>query len=464
MFEDTIVAVATPPGRGGIAILRVSGRDALGIARTCIRNSERLGDTPNRAVVVDLKDPDRPGESLDRAVATWFRGPRSYTGEDVVEVALHGSPVIVDSGLRALLAAGARPATAGEFTLRAFLNGRLDLTQAEAVRDLVNAQTGHQARLAQRQLRGELSLRLQPLKERLLSLIVHLESTVEFVDDDIEPEGRSALSAELAAAAVDLATLTSSYRIGRLVADGIGVTLAGRPNAGKSSLFNRLVRSERAIVTATPGTTRDLVSEPIDLEGIPVRLVDTAGIREAEEEVERIGVGRTRSAIVDADVVLVVIDGHGDTVETTRMLLDEARGMTCVVVINKIDLGEPDPMLAGAVGEFGVTPIEVSALTGDGIDAVRFEIVRVVGGGGAGGGDLGQSSSGLLVTNARHFELLTRATAGLESASEALTAGFSEEIALVGLHESLRCLGEVTGETAIDDILGRIFSTFCIGK
>lgn len=458
MFEDTIVAVATPPGRGGIAILRLSGPDALEIARACVQNGERLGEAPNRAVVTDLTDPARPGEALDRGIATWFRGPKSYTGEDVVEIAIHGSPVIVDAGLGALLAAGARPATPGEFTLRAFLNGRLDLTQAEAVRDLVNAQTGHQARLAQRQLRGELSLRLLPLKERLLSLIVQLESTVEFVEDDIEPEGRSALSAELSAAAADLAALTSSYRLGRLVVDGFGVALVGRPNAGKSSLFNQLVRSERAIVTASPGTTRDLVSEPIDLEGIPVRLVDTAGLRETEDEVERIGVGRTRSAIADADVVLVVIDGIGDSGEAVGTLLDETDGAARVVVINKVDLGDPDPALVATVEAVGMVPIRVSALTGEGVEDVRREVVGVIGGGQA------LENTGFLVTNARHHELLVRASGGLASASESLSAGFSEEIALVGLHESLRCLGELTGETVIDDILGRIFSTFCIGK
>lgn len=458
MFEDTIVAVATPPGRGGIAILRLSGPDALEIARACVRNGERLGEEPNRAVVTDLADPARPGEALDRGVATWFRGPKSYTGEDVVEIAIHGSPVIVDAGLGALLSAGARPATPGEFTLRAFLNGRLDLTQAEAVRDLVNAQTGHQARLAQRQLRGELSQRLLPLKERLLSLIVQLESTVEFVEDDIEPEGRSALCAELSAAAAGLAALTSSYRLGRLVVDGFGVALVGRPNAGKSSLFNQLVRSERAIVTATPGTTRDLVSEPVDLDGIPVRLVDTAGLRETEDEVEKIGVGRTRTAIADADVVLVVIDGVGDSVEAVRTLLEETDGSARVVAINKVDLGNPEPSLVATVEACGIVPVRVSALTGEGVVDVRREVVGIIGGGHA------LENSGLLVTNARHFELLVRASGGLASASESLSAGFSEEIALVGLHESLRCLGELTGETVIDDILGRIFSTFCIGK
>lgn len=458
MFEDTIVAVATPPGRGGIAILRLSGPDALAIARACLRDGDRLAEAPRRAVVVDVIDRDHVGEALDRGVATWFQGPASYTGEDVVEIAVHGSPVVVDACLGALLMAGARAATPGEFTLRAFLNGRIDLTQAEAVRDLVDAQTGHQARHAQRQLRGELSVRLKPLKDRLLALIVHLESSVEFVEDDIEPEGRAALATELAAASEELSALTSTYAVGRLIADGFGVTLAGRPNAGKSSLFNRLVRSERAIVTSTPGTTRDLVSEPIDLDGIPVRLVDTAGLRETEDEVEKIGVGRTRSSIVDADVVLVVIDGQHDSVEAVAGLLGETAGSARVVAINKIDLGAPDSLVEDCVVAGGSQPIRVSALTGDGVGDVRRAIVEAVGGRSLGEG------AGLLVTNARHHDALRRASTALSSASEALSAGFSEEIALVGLHESLRALGELTGETVIDDILGMIFSKFCIGK
>lgn len=458
MFEDTIVAVATPPGRGGIAILRLSGPEALSIARACLRNGVRLGASPNLAVVVDLADPDRPEDALDRGVATWFRAPKSYTGEDVVEISIHGSPVVVDAGLGALLAAGARPATPGEFTLRAFLNGRIDLTQAEAVRDLVDAQTGHQARQAQRQLRGELSLRLRPLKERLLALAVQLESRVEFVEDDIEPEGRAALAAELASAADELSALTSTFKLGRLVADGFGVTLAGRPNAGKSSLFNRLVRFDRAIVTAIPGTTRDLVSEPIDIGGIPVRLVDTAGLRDTDDEVEQIGVGRTRSSIVGADVVLVVIDGAFDTSDSVEQLLEEARDSTCVVVINKCDLGAPDPSVVSAVLACAVNAIQVSALTGDGIEDVRRAIVDAVGGGGL------VENSGMLVTNARHFDRLVRAATALQSGSEALTLGYSEEIALVGIHDCIGALGELTGETVIDDILDMIFSKFCIGK
>jgi len=458
MFEDTIVAVATPPGRGGIATVRMSGPDALRIANVCLGGGDRLAASPRRAILVDVTDPAREGSAIDRGLATWFRAPASYTGEDVVEISVHGSPVIVDTTLRALLAAGARVATPGEFTLRAFLNGRIDLTQAEAVRDIVEAQTGHQARHAQRQLRGELSNRLRPLRDRLLAVIVQLESTVEFVEDDIAPEERSTLSAELESAANELSALTSTYAVGRLIADGLGVTLAGRPNAGKSSLFNRLVRSERAIVTPTPGTTRDLVSESIEIDGVPVRLVDTAGLRETDDEIERIGVGRTRSSIADADVVIVVIDGQADSADTLGPLLDESRDSRRVVVVNKTDLGPPEAGVVGHIRAAGVNPILVSALSGDGLDDVRGAILSAV------GGLPVVETDSLLVTNARHHELLRRASAALSSASEALSAGFSEEIALAGLHEALQTLGELTGETVIDDVLGMIFSTFCIGK
>lgn len=458
MLADTIVAVATPPGRGGIAVLRLSGSRARDIASAVLRNPALLPAQPNVSAVVDVADPDRAGVALDRAIATWFQAPRSYTGEDVVELSLHGSPVLVELALGAVLAAGARLATPGEFSLRGFLNGRMDLTQAEAVRDLVNAQTGHQARQAQRHLRGALSRRLAPVRERLLDLIVQLESSVEFVEDDIEPATRAALSRDLASTAADLAALKATHRLGRIVAGGFSVALAGRPNAGKSSLFNRLVESERAIVTSTPGTTRDLVSEHIEIDGIPVRLVDTAGLRETADEIERIGVDRTRSAVADADVVIVVLDARADDAESATALLGEAPGARRVIAINKVDLGAPDPDVLGAVTGAGERPLSVSARTGLGVDGVRAAVVAAAGGGPSFAPD------GLLVTNARHFDALSRASAGLESAVETLDAGYSEEIALVGLHDALHSLGELTGETAIDDILDRVFATFCIGK
>jgi tRNA modification GTPase len=457
MLDDTIVAVATPPGRGGIGVLRLSGPDAVAVARAVLRapGGKPLQE-PNSAVVADLVHPDTPGEPLDRVVVTFFKGPRSYTGEDVVEISCHGSPVLLESALEALLRAGARAATPGEFTLRAFLNRRIDLAQAEAVRDLVDAQTMHQARRAQRQLRGELSRRLAPVKERLLTLIVHLESTVEFVEDDIEPESRAALVSELRGTAATLGALTASYRLGRLVAEGLSVALVGPTNAGKSSIFNQLVESERAIVTPIPGTTRDLVSERVLLGGIPLRLVDTAGLRETEDTVERIGVERTRSAIADADVVLVVLDATVTAREEAEGLLAATSGLRRLLVVNKTDLAEPPAWIADLALE--PAPLAVSALEGSGIETLRAAILDL-----SGGRD-GLEQDGILVTNARHHALLVSATGHLESASAALESGFSEEVALVGLHGALGDLGELTGETAVDDILNRIFTTFCIGK
>lgn len=455
MLDDTIVAVATPPGRGGIGVIRLSGARAVEIAGAVLRSRKPLQE-PNTAAVADLFRPEEPDEPLDRVVVTVFRAPHSYTGEDVVEISCHGSPVIVEAALASLLGAGARLATPGEFTLRAFLTGRIDLTQAEAVRDLVDAQTIYQARTAQRQLRGELSRRLAPVKERLINLIVHLESTVEFVEDDIEPESRAALVEELRATARDLAALTSSYRLGRLVSEGISVALVGPPNAGKSSIFNQLVESERAIVTPIPGTTRDLVSERVLVGGIPLRLVDTAGLRETEDAVELIGIERTRSAIADADLVLAVVDAERSTRDEIAPLFEATAGLRRIVAINKIDLAAPPAWLDDLA--LDRAPLAVSALTGEGIDALRAEILERAGGGS------GFEQDGILVTNARHHTLLVSATAHLESASGALEAGFSEEVALVGLHGCLADLGQLTGETALDDILNRIFSTFCIGK
>lgn len=459
MLSDTIVAIATPPGRGGIGVLRVSGAEALRIARVVVRteNPEAL-EAANVACVADLVDAHAEGCVLDRVVVTTFRAPRSYTGEDVVEISCHGSPVVLDAALEALLAAGARAATPGEFTLRAFLNGRIDLTQAEAVRDLVDAQTRHQAQRAQRQLRGELSQRLGPLKERLLDLVVHLESTVEFVEDDIEPEGRAALVDELRSAADDLATLTASYRLGRLVSEGVAVALVGAPNAGKSSVFNSLLRFERAIVTPIPGTTRDLVSERVEIGGLPLRLVDTAGLRDTEDAVERIGVERTRSAIADADLVIVVVDAAAADAASVEAILDATEGLRRLGVWNKADLVSTPRWLKDLAGDRGISAVRASALTGEGIEALRAAVLDAV------VGRAGVEQDGILVTNARHHALLQSASSQLTEAAGALAAGFSEEIALVGLHGALRDLGELTGETAIDDILNRIFSTFCIGK
>jgi tRNA modification GTPase len=458
MFDDTIAAVATPQGRGGIGVIRISGRDAVAIARRFVRSGDsRLLKDPNVAVVSDVFDCDVEDVPLDRAVVTYFRSPASFTGEDVVEIACHGSPVVIEALLGGILRRGARAATPGEFTMRAFLNGKLDLAQAEAVRDLVDAQTAYQARHAQRQLRGELSRRLSPLKERLLEVIVHLESSVEFVEDDILPDDRLELVGELETIAASLDAMCSSYSLGRLVSEGATLALAGPVNAGKSSIFNYLLESERAIVTPIPGTTRDLVSERLDIGGIPFRLVDTAGIRTTDDVVERIGVDRTLTAIADADIVLLVLDAVESGEEECVALLERTASLNRVVVANKIDLGAR-PRAARALRDANVEPILVSALTGENMDRLRGALVASVGGTGA------IERDDILVSSARHYALLRQASEQLGVARQALVEGLSEEFALASLHGVLRFLGEITGETLVDDILHRIFSTFCIGK
>jgi tRNA modification GTPase len=455
MLDDTIAAIATPPGRGGLAVLRVSGSLAWDIAGAIVRPLDReVLRTANHAGLAEIV---ASGQMLDTAIVLGFRAPRSFTGEDVVEISCHGSPLVAQQILSALFQAGARPATPGEFTMRAFLHGRLDLTQAEAVRDLVDAQTSHQVRRAQRQLCGELSLRLAPVRQRLIELIVQLESSVEFVEDYIAIKHREQLIAELVDLARQMISLGDTYRLGRLVHEGARLAIVGAPNVGKSSLFNQLVRAERAIVTPIPGTTRDLVSERVEIGGIPVRLTDTAGLRETQDVVEAIGVERTRTAAADADLVLVVFD-HESTAESIESLEVATRGMRRLAIVNKLDLGGPPEQICQRLDELFGPVQRASALTGGGLAAIEEWMVGELTGGASLDGD------GILVADARHHALLQMIARYLGEAAEALRGGLSEEFALVGLNGALRGLGEITGEVLVDDILDRIFSTFCIGK
>lgn len=457
MLDDTIAAVATPPGRGAIGIVRLSGSDAVPIARSFLAGIR--GDflsEPRRPQLADVVT--EPGRGpIDRALVTFFRAPHSYTGEDVVEVACHGSPVVLEHALAAAFSAGARAATPGEFTLRAFLNGRLDLVQAEAVRDLVDAQTSHQARVARRQLGGALSLSLVPLKERLLDLVVQLESSIEFVEDDLPQASREALGAELRATALRLREMAGSYSVGRLLARGVALAIIGPPNAGKSSIFNHLLGRSRSIVTALPGTTRDLVSETVVLSDVAFRLVDTAGIRPTDDPVERIGVELSRTALADADVVLLVLDAAETSADEAMRLLAETSRHSRVVALNKCDVADTARLARLVPGDGAYVP--TSAQTGDNMESLQNALVAA-----ALGEDHRFGQLDVFVTNARQHAHLRRASESLDRATEVFEGGLSEEIALVGIHDSLRALGDLTGATAVNDILHRIFDTFCIGK
>jgi len=455
---DTIAAISTPPGRGGIGIVRLSGAESVGIAEQLVQLRGPLEHARARmADVVDGSAEGQQPEVVDEALVTHFATPNSYTGEDVVEIAAHGSPVILDLLLRRALALGARLAEPGEFTQRAFLSGRLDLTQAEAVRDLIDAQTLTQARQAASQMGGALSRRVAPVKQSLVDLIALLEAGIDFAEDDVDVTPQAEIDRRIGAIAPPLATLEASFARGRLVHDGLTLAIVGRPNAGKSSLFNRLVERDRAIVTATPGTTRDLVTERISLDGIPLELVDTAGLREGREEAEQIGIARSREALADAGLVLIVLDVTEALNDEERRLLAAVEGRPALIALNKRDLVSGSPRAGHAGEELKAIPaISTSALTGEGIEELRSRILALATHG-------AQQEPGLL-TNLRQHQAVAAALAALGDAARANAGSIPHEMILLDLYRALWALDSLTGQTTPDDILNLIFSTFCIGK
>src|SRR4051812_20937499 len=445
-LDDTIVAIATPAGRGGIGVVRLAGPEAKIIAAPMLRLPHAL--EAGRAIFGELIEPDT-GERIDEVVATYFEKPHSYTTDDIVEISAHGSPVVLRHIVELALARGARLAEPGEFTMRAFLNGHIDLTQAEAVRDLIESQTLFQAKVAAQQLEGALSKRLQPIKIELVQLIASMEAGVDFAEDDVSVMSGEEIQKRIAAVRAPLEELRNSFAYGKMVHEGLTLAIVGRPNVGKSSLFNRLVERERAIVTATPGTTRDLVSETVAIGGIPVRLVDTAGIRAAHDEAESIGIEKSYEALADADLVLVVHDATEPEHAEDAALLKKVAGRNSLLVLNKADLN-PAAERNGA--------LRTSAVTGDGIPELRAEILKhAVGEGGA------QQELGFL-TNVRHQQLVDDSLKALEAASSAVRNNTPHEMILLDLYHALRPLDSITGETTADDILNLIFSSFCIGK
>ena len=454
--DDTIAAISTPPGRGGIGVIRLSGPDSLTIANSFFRSDSASEPwRPNRARFGHVVDPTAD-DLIDEAVVTYFKGPRSYTGEDIVEISCHGSPVILTRVLQLAVQKGARIAEPGEFTFRAFFNRRVDLTQAQAVRDLINAQTQYQARVATKQLEGELSRRLTPFKDSLIDIIVHLESSIEFVEEDISPENSSTLQGKLRAVIDGLSEIARSFTFGRYVREGFDLAIVGRPNVGKSSIFNRLIGVDRAIVTALPGTTRDALYESTSISGIPVRLIDTAGIRETSDLVESIGVTRSKSAIADADISLLVLDASDSLNDDDFHLLSHVPAQRRIVTINKSDL--PQRLTESSLPSDGDELTHVSALTGDGFDVLTSRIFKRLTGTDAAERD------DIIITDARQYDAVRRAIEHVTGGLEMIRQGELEEILLLRLRGALSALGEVTGETLTEEILGQIFSTFCIGK
>ena len=469
ILDDTIAAIATAPGAGGLAVVRVSGPRALAVADAVFGGSCAVTEAASHTLHhgwaywpegATPASGGAPGRRLDEVVVAVFRGPRSYTCEDVVEVSCHGGELPSRQVLAALLAAGARLAEPGEFTLRAFLHGRIDLSQAEAVADVIGASTARAHELALSQLSGELSRAVDALADRLTDAVAEVEARVDFAEDVGGIEVPAHVVAAIAALDAELGALLGTATWARAVREGVRVPLVGRPNVGKSSLFNALLGEARAIVTDVPGTTRDRVSEAVELAGIRVTLSDTAGLRETDDAVESIGVERAREALAGAAVVLWVVDAAVPLSDEDRSIAGRLGDRRVLVALNKCDrspattAAEVAAMLDGAVGPI----VPVSATTGAGIDALRTALAALLGADGAADG------LGVAVGNLRHAEAIERARTALARAARAAAEGLPGEIVALELRDALSALGEVTGRLVDDDLLDRIFRKFCIGK
>ncbi|MEW5806918.1 MAG: tRNA uridine-5-carboxymethylaminomethyl(34) synthesis GTPase MnmE [Acidobacteriota bacterium] len=453
--EDTIVAISTPPGKGGIGIIRISGHDALKIAsRVFVSKWPEKGVEPRKFYFG--KAIDRDGRFLDHGYFVYFKYPASFTGEDTVEISCHGSPFIMRSILEEIAHGGARIAEPGEFTMRAFLNGRIDLVQAEAIRDLVEARTSFQARIAYEQIEGELSKRLAPLKEKLLHLIADAEASLDFPDADGNFMSRAEMMDGLNFISLEIKKLVDSYRDGRVIREGAIVAIVGSPNVGKSSIFNQLLKYDRAIVTDVPGTTRDTVEEMLDIGGIPVRLIDTAGLREGKDFIEREGVRRSKDAIKKSDFILYVIDCSRQMTKKEAHFFDELIPSRTLIVESKTDL--PHLLKKNVIpGRFKYS-VRISARTGEGVAELNKMIRKII-------SSTNEEATGeAIVTNVRQGELLRKTLSALEEANASMKKKVSEEFILTDLRKALDFFGEITGKVFSEEIYDRIFSKFCLGK
>jgi tRNA modification GTPase len=458
--SETIAAISTPPGRGGVGVVRLSGPRAFALAASLFRAARTDSAAAAPGQTTFGRFVDAGGETIDHGYLVLFRAPATFTGEDTAELWAHGSPAALRLLVAAAVDQGARPATPGEFTMRAFLNGRIDITQAEAIRDLIEARTSFQAKVAHDQVRGRISAEVNCLKDRLAGAIARLEASIEFGEEAeavrFLPEG--GLLSETRALKTAIERLAGTYERGRRVREGASVALVGAPNVGKSSLFNRLLEEERAIVTPIAGTTRDVLEETLDLGGIPAILLDTAGICEPRDEADAEAVRRARGALLSADLLIMVLDWSRPLRDDERALLGQTGRARSIVVLNKADLecrlGLDEAMRL----RNRYDAIEASAKNGQGIDRLRQRLAQSVGPGAA------AEREEIFITNVRHRDLLLRAAAALTSAEEGGRSGVMDECILLDYHEALHRLGEITGEIGIDGIYERIFRDFCIGK
>ncbi|NOY78969.1 MAG: tRNA uridine-5-carboxymethylaminomethyl(34) synthesis GTPase MnmE [Calditrichaeota bacterium] len=461
---ETISAISTPIGTGGISVIRISGEDALSVSEKIFRGNVTLSEVPTHTVhVAAIVDP-QSGEEIDQGVFTVFRAPQSYTGEDVVEVSCHGGLFVTQKVLQATLKAGARLAEPGEFTKRAFLNGKLDLSRAEAVADLIQAQTEKSLRASYQQLSGKLFQQIQTVQRELIEILGFLELELDFSEEDVELIPRTELVARLDSVKKILKKWISTYQKGRFLRDGVKMTIVGRPNVGKSSLLNRLIGSDRAIVDATPGTTRDAVEVQLDIDGVLFRVIDTAGLRQTRDRIEAKGVEMTQFHLNEADLVVFLYDGfvgwlpEDDFVWNKIGEATAKSGAATLIVENKIDL-KRNPKNQGIPGSVAQqTPIRISAKTGEGMDSfyemIKKEFLT----------DENLNRGEIILTNIRHVKAIEKALSALDTASETLQRGLSQEFAAVDVRGALNAIGEIVGETSPEDVLDFIFGRFCIGK
>lgn len=458
--RDTIAAIATPPGIGGIGLIRVSGMEAEGIARRLFRTARPLVAFLSHHLYHGEIVAPETGAVLDDVLFAFLKGPHTYTGEDTLEISCHGGPLILRTVLAEVVRAGARPAERGEFTKRAFLNGRLDLSQAEAVLDLITAKTPEGLTAAVDRLKGKLSGRIETIRNTIIDLLAGIEAAIDFAEDDGVVEALGAGLPEFQTAIDDLHTLAATYRRGRIIREGIGVVIAGRPNVGKSSLLNRILGEKRAIVTPIPGTTRDFIEETVNIGGIPVRLTDTAGIRPPENAIEKEGIDFVWERLATADAVIVLLDGSMELTPEDQGLLLQMQAKPMIPVINKSDLPQrlDEALLRGLLPEGTPPAVRISAKYGDGIDRLTAAIQEMI------LATPGEETPEAMIADLRHKIALERAAECLIRTRDGLRDGLPSELAALEVREALDSLGEITGRTTSEEVLDRIFANFCVGK
>lgn len=456
-MKKTIAAISTPPGTGGIAVIRISGDQALEIGDRIFRGRGKLSDAASHTIHYGFIVNEQ-NEKIDEVLVSVMRAPKTFTTEDTIEINTHGGTMTVQNVLTTVIKAGAVMAEPGEFTKRAFLNGRIDLSQAEAVIDIINSKNELSRKNALSQLEGTLSKEIRAIRQELVHLAARMQVLIDYPDEELEDVTEQEIEQIVSQCAERAGKLLDTADNGKIIKDGIRTAIAGKPNVGKSSLLNSLARADRAIVTDIAGTTRDVIEESVNLNGVPILLTDTAGIRDTDDAVEKIGVERSKKSIQEADLVLVMLDGSELLTDEDRSVLRATHDKKRIIIINKTDLGRPKYTEAVRAKANGDPVLEISALTGSGLEELAAEIRRIYNFHAMSG------NSGAVITNMRHKQALLAAREALYCAADAIQSGMPADIASIDMNEAISALGEITGETVSDDIVNEIFHHFCVGK